>query len=74
MSRIVVGFDATPLLGQLTGIGVYTRNLITALAAPTDGPELVGTAFTLRGRDQLAAVLPPGVPARAKPASQPQPE
>jgi glycosyltransferase involved in cell wall biosynthesis len=62
-----IGFDATPLLGQLTGIGVYTRRLVQSLGELADGPSLVATAFTLRGRDRLAASLPPGLPVHARP-------
>jgi glycosyltransferase involved in cell wall biosynthesis len=62
-----VGIDATPLLGTLTGIGVYTRRLITELGLLTEPPALVATAFTLRGRAALAAAVPPGVRTRARP-------
>ena len=61
-----VGLDATPLLGARTGVGRYTLSLLTALTAYDD--ELVATAFTLRGRDQLGSAVPPGVEVRARPA------
>jgi glycosyltransferase involved in cell wall biosynthesis len=65
-----VGFDATPLLGQLTGIGHYTRRLVQALTQLPDPPAMVATAFTLRGRNRLAAAVPAGVAvhSRAVPA------
>ncbi len=61
-----VGLDATPLLGARTGVGRYTLSLLRALTAYDD--ELVATAFSFRGRDQLAATVPPGVQVRARPA------
>ena len=61
-----VGLDATPLLGTRTGIGRYTASLLEALVAA--GTDVVATAFTLRGRDGLAAAVPPGTPVAARPA------
>ena len=64
--RIVV--DATPLLGPRTGIGQYAANLLTELpAALRPDDEVVATAFTLRGHRELAAVLPDGIVAAARP-------
>lgn len=64
-----VGLDATPLLGTLTGVGMYTRELLRRLGPPDGGPglDLVATAFTLRGRARLAGALPAGVAARSRP-------
>ena len=62
-----VGLDATPLLGQVTGVGTYTRNLMDALRGRFPGDELVATAFTLRGAGELAAVVPSGVTVRTRP-------
>jgi glycosyltransferase involved in cell wall biosynthesis len=64
-----VGIDATPLLGQRTGVGRYVSALLSALA---DGPagnglDLRATAFTMRGRAALAAALPAGIPAVGRP-------
>ena len=64
-----VGIDATPLLGQRTGVGRYVSALLSALAdGPAgDGLDLRATAFTVRGRGALAAALPPGIPAVGRP-------
>lgn len=59
-----VAVDATPLLGQATGVGRYTSELLSALTRLPDGerPEqLLATAFTWRGHADLARHLPPGV-------------
>lgn len=63
---LTVGYDATPLLGQRTGVGRYTEHLLEELAT-RDGVEMRPTAFTLRGRDQLGAVVPAGVQTRSRP-------
>lgn len=65
MSRRI-GLDATPLLGNRTGVGRYTLSLLTALTGYDD--ELVATAFTFRGRDALDSAVPPGVRTAARPA------
>jgi glycosyltransferase involved in cell wall biosynthesis len=61
-----IGVDATPLLGNRTGVGRYTLALLQALTAYDD--EVVATAFTFRGRDALPAVVPAGVRVAARPA------
>jgi glycosyltransferase involved in cell wall biosynthesis len=63
-----VGLDATPLIGARTGIGRYVASLLPGLAAlyAPSGNDLVATAFTLRGRGELAALLPPGVVDRSR--------
>jgi glycosyltransferase involved in cell wall biosynthesis len=55
-----VAFDATPLIGERTGIGVLTRGALTALAGR---PRLQLRAFALtwRGRAALAGLVPCGV-------------
>ncbi len=58
--------DATPLLGQRTGIGRYTEHLLAALAARAD-ISVAATAFTLRGWRELAAAVPAGVKVRSRP-------
>jgi glycosyltransferase involved in cell wall biosynthesis len=71
--RVVL--DATPLLGQRTGVGRYVESLLVALAdlarepelAKSDRPlDLAATAFTWRGLAGLAAALPPGVTTAAR--------
>ena len=61
-----IGLDATPLLGQLTGIGHYVDQLIRTLSAEDPELELVATAFSLRGRGQLPSVVPASVEIRAR--------
>jgi len=61
-----IGIDATPLLGRITGVGVYTANLLNALAQEWPEDTLVATAFTWRARGSLEAVLPPGVSVRGR--------
>lgn len=61
-----IGLDATPLLGVRTGVGRYTGSLLAALHA--QGADLTATAFTFRGRDRLAAVVPAGVRVARRPA------
>jgi glycosyltransferase involved in cell wall biosynthesis len=68
---MLVGLDATPLLGRRTGIGRYVASLLPELrrlpADPDRGAwELLATAFSLRGRGELAALLPPGVRDRSR--------
>ncbi|MET0764895.1 MAG: glycosyltransferase family 1 protein [Blastococcus sp.] len=69
---MLVGLDATPLIGHRTGIGRYTGHLIPALRSLVDSGDagisgLVATAFTIRGRGELATHLPPGVADRSRP-------
>ncbi|PRZ38611.1 glycosyltransferase involved in cell wall biosynthesis [Antricoccus suffuscus] len=63
-----IALDCTPLLGQRTGIGHYTANLLTELLSLAADDSLLATAFTFRGRDQLAGAVPPGVEVAARPA------
>lgn len=58
--RLRVAIDAVPLLGDRTGIGHVTANLIGALAQ-RDDLELVAFAVSRKGRKLLAGQLPPGV-------------
>jgi glycosyltransferase involved in cell wall biosynthesis len=63
-----IGIDATPLLGRMTGVGIYTSNLLGALAQDWPGDELVATAFTWRGRGGLETVVSAKVSVRSRPA------
>jgi glycosyltransferase involved in cell wall biosynthesis len=64
MSRRI-GLDATPLIGERTGVGRYTAALLNELSGHDDA--LVATAFTLRGRGQLAQLAPAGVEIASRP-------
>ena len=55
-----VGLDVTPLIGPLTGVGVFTRRLVDGLVQ-TAQIEVSGLAFTARGRGELHDVLPGSV-------------
>jgi len=50
-----LGLDATPLLGQRTGVGTYVAGLLSGLASLAAPPEVVLTAFTWRGTEGLPA-------------------
>ncbi len=64
MLRIAV--DAAPLLGHATGVGVFTRGLFDALGA-VENARVSAYALSGRGSGKLAALLPPGVKASARP-------
>lgn len=53
-----LGVDATPLLGQRTGIGRYTAGLLEGLR-DLGGVEVILTAFTWRGLEGLAPLVGP---------------
>jgi glycosyltransferase involved in cell wall biosynthesis len=69
---MLVGLDATPLLGRRTGIGRYVGGLLPELVRPPAGTgpsvDVVATAFSLRGRGELPGLLPDGVRDRSRPA------
>lgn len=65
---IRLGFDATPLLGQHTGIGTYAKHLLENLLLLDDAPTIRATAFSLRGYRELGRVVPAGVATLARPA------
>lgn len=44
-----VALDATPLLGQRSGVGNYVRGLVDGLAGLDTGPEVLLTLFSIRG-------------------------
>ena len=52
-----IAFDATPLLGQGTGIATFTRGVFATLARRRDA-ELVAYGLTWRGRRRLADAVP----------------
>jgi glycosyltransferase involved in cell wall biosynthesis len=57
-----IALDATPLLGQRSGVGNYVRGLVGGLASLDDGPETLLTLFSIRGS------VPGPLPARTRPA------
>jgi glycosyltransferase involved in cell wall biosynthesis len=57
-----VALDATPLLGQRSGVGNYVRGLIDGLALLEEGPDVLLTLFSIRG------AVPGPLPARTRPA------
>ena len=63
--RLRVAFDATPLLGTPTGIGVFCQGALRALGTQ---PGLAVQAFAVswRRRAGIDAQLPPGVTARQR--------
>ncbi len=62
---LTVAVDATPLLGDRTGIGVAVTGMVRQLAI-RDDLSLVGYGLTTRGWTRLRHALPAGVrPARA---------
>jgi len=62
---LTVAIDATPLLGERTGVGVAVSGMVRELAARPD-LEVVGYGFNIRGWARLRSILPAGVrPGRA---------
>jgi len=57
-----IALDATPLLGQRSGVGNYVRGLLDGLAELDDGPDALLTLFSIRGS------VPGPLPARTRPA------
>src|ERR1700722_322958 len=64
--RLSVGFDATPLLGRPTGVGVFCAGALAGLSAL---PEVGVSAFAVRWRRRRGsdARVPAGVPTRQRP-------
>ncbi len=57
-----VALDATPLLGQRSGVGNYVRGLVDGLSQLESGPDVLLTLFSIRGS------VPGPLPARTRPA------
>jgi glycosyltransferase involved in cell wall biosynthesis len=57
---IRLGLDGTPLLGPRSGVGEVVAGITRELARRRE-VEVVAYAITLRGRNDLAAQVPPGV-------------
>jgi glycosyltransferase involved in cell wall biosynthesis len=64
-----VGFDATPLLGRPTGVGVFCGGALAALA-DRDDVEVSAFAVSWRRRKGIETLVPPGISTgqRAMPA------
>jgi glycosyltransferase involved in cell wall biosynthesis len=60
-----LALDGTPLLGPRSGVGEVVSGILPELARRAD-VEVVAYALTLRGRNDLAAAVPPGVHAAAR--------
>lgn len=59
--------DATPLLGQPTGVGAFVAGALPVLGQDAT-LDVVAYSLSLRGGSSLAALLPSGVRANARPA------
>jgi glycosyltransferase involved in cell wall biosynthesis len=66
MPPLRVAVDATPLLANRTGVGVFTAELLDQLAT-RDDVDVCGFALSWRGRDDLRRALPPSVRAITRP-------
>ena len=66
MRPLRVAVDATPLIGEGTGVATFTRGALAALAG-RDDLEVSAWGMTLRGRAQLAAAVPDGVRVHDRP-------
>jgi glycosyltransferase involved in cell wall biosynthesis len=65
-ARLRLGYDATPLLGTRTGVGIMATRVLEHLAA-RDDVTVRAYATTWRGRDALPATVPRGVDASRRP-------
>ncbi len=65
-ARLRVALDATPLLGQRTGVGVFCHGVLTALAA-RPGLDVRAYAVSWRRRGMIAGHLPAGVTTEQRP-------
>ena len=63
--RLRVGIDATPLLGNPTGVGTFCREAIGALATRSD-VSLRAFAVTWRNHGQIRSLLPDSVTAASR--------
>lgn len=63
--RLRVGIDATPLLGNPTGVGTFCREAIGALATRSD-VSLRAYAVTWRNHGQIRSLLPDAVTAAGR--------
>jgi glycosyltransferase involved in cell wall biosynthesis len=61
-----LAYDATPLHGTRTGVGVMTARVLDGLAR-TDDLDVVAYSVTWRGRGALPSLVPAGVRVAARP-------
>lgn len=61
-----MGFDATSLLGPVTGVGTFAREVLQRLATRSD-VDVSAFAVSLRGTSRLASVLPYGMATSRRP-------
>jgi glycosyltransferase involved in cell wall biosynthesis len=61
-----LAYDATPLHGARTGVGMMTARVLDELSL-VDGLDVVAFAATWRGRGELAKLVPPNVEAVTRP-------
>jgi glycosyltransferase involved in cell wall biosynthesis len=61
-----IAFDATPLIGDGTGVATFARGALRALAE-RDGIDVVAYGLTLRGNRALANVVPANVAVARRP-------
>lgn len=66
MRPLRVALDATPLIGEGTGVATFTRGAVRALAARAD-VDLSAWGLTVRGRSELRNVVPAGVAVHDRP-------
>jgi glycosyltransferase involved in cell wall biosynthesis len=64
--RLSVGFDATPLLGRPTGVGVFCAGALAGLAG-RDDVDVAAFAVSWRRRQGIAARLPVGMASGQRP-------
>lgn len=65
-AQLRLAFDATSLLGPLTGVGVFAREVLNGLAR-LDDVSVTAFTVTARGSGRLAAKLPANVACRSMP-------
>ncbi|MBS1847888.1 MAG: glycosyltransferase family 4 protein [Actinobacteria bacterium] len=65
---ISVALDVTACLGNTTGVGTFTGEILAGLAA-ADDIDLAVYALTWRGRDRVGTVAPPGTRIASRPAA-----
>ena len=59
-TRLSVGFDATPLLGRPTGVGVFCAGALVGLAG-RDDVSVSAYAVSWRRRKGIDSLLPRGI-------------